>query len=137
LSEENEQIVALDWGWGRDQESTSILEKARAALERYFDGAAETFDLPLTPFGTNYQRKVWQALREIPYGETRTYAELAVSVGGSARSIGGAVGANPIPILIPCHRILGSRGLGGYSGGCGLEDKIALLKIEGVKISAR
>ena len=134
LSEDDEHIVALDWGWGRDQEETPLLVCAREMMNRYFDGEKETFDLPLAPFGTDYRKRVWEALRQVPYGQTTSYGELAARVGGSARSVGGAMAANPIPILIPCHRILGRHGLGGYSGSGGLDDKRALLRLEGVEI---
>lgn len=134
LSEDDGHIVALDWGWGRDQEETPLLMRARDMMDRYFDGEKETFDLPLAPFGTDYRKRVWEALRQVPYGQTASYADLAIKIGGSARSVGGAMAANPIPILIPCHRILGRHGLGGYSGGGGLDDKRALLRIEGVNL---
>jgi len=133
ISEDEGQIVALDWGWGRDQKETPLLLKARDLLERYFDGESVDFDtLPYRPYGTPYRQKVWDALRRIPYGKTRTYADIAAEVGGSARSVGGAVGTNPIPILIPCHRVVGRAGLGGYSGLGGIADKHAMLHLEGV-----
>ncbi|MGC8468972.1 MAG: methylated-DNA--[protein]-cysteine S-methyltransferase [Acetobacteraceae bacterium] len=130
VSEEEGRIVSLDWGWGRDQTPTTALLAAVAALERYFDGAAETFDLPMEPAGTAYQRRVWAVLRTIPFGATLTYAAVAARAGGGPRSAGNAVGANPIPILIPCHRVLGARSLGGYSGGEGLDTKRYLLALE-------
>lgn len=131
ISEDEREIVALDWGWGRDQEETPLLVRARDILERYFDGETVDFnELPFRAEGTPYRQKIWAALRGIPYGETRSYAELAAEFGGSARSIGGAVGANPIPILIPCHRVVGKGGLGGYSGLGGIADKAALLRLE-------
>ena len=131
VSEENGAIVAVDWGWGRDQDATPLLLKARGQIEEYLDGERRAFDLPLTPRGTSYRRRVWAALAGIPYGETRTYAQLAAVAGGGARSVGGANGANPIPLLIPCHRVVASTGLGGYSGGEGLETKRRLLQLEG------
>ncbi|MCQ9154159.1 methylated-DNA--[protein]-cysteine S-methyltransferase [Acidomonas methanolica] len=134
LSEEDGKIVALDWGRGRDQEETPLLLRARAMLDRYFDGEPECFDLPLAPFGTPWRQRVWEALRRVPYGTTVTYQDLARQVGGSPRAIGGAMAANPIPILIPCHRVLGKTGLGGYSGTGGLDDKRALLSLEGVEL---
>lgn len=127
---EDEEIVALEWGWGSVQEPSPVLVRAKAALEAYFDGAALPLDLPLKPAGSAYRQKVWAALREIPAGETRSYGEIAARAGGSARSVGGANAANPIPILIPCHRVLGSAGLGGYSGGDGVATKQALLELE-------
>jgi methylated-DNA-[protein]-cysteine S-methyltransferase len=92
------------------------------------------FTLPLAPMGTAYRLKVWHALIEIPAGQTRSYGELAAIAGGSARSIGGAMATNPIPIIIPCHRIVstakGRGSLGGYSGGDGLPTKTFLLALE-------
>ena len=130
ISEEDGAIVALDWGWGRDQTETTLLLRAREQLHEYFDGQRREFDLPLAPFGTPYRQRVWQALQQIPYGATRTYGEICAIAGGSARSVGTANGNNPIPILIPCHRVLASNGIGGYSGGDGLDTKRALLLLE-------
>ena len=130
VSEDDGAIVALDWGWGRDQEPTPLLVAARAQLQAYFDGDALRFDLPLAPFGTAYRKRVWSALRLIPPGQTNTYAGLAAIAGGSARSVGTAMATNPIPILIPCHRVVASAGLGGYSGGDGLPTKLFLLDLE-------
>jgi methylated-DNA-[protein]-cysteine S-methyltransferase len=130
LSEDNGAIVALDWGWGRDQTQTTGLCEGRDQLQAYFDGKLQTFTLPLAPRGTPYQCRVWRALQTIPYGHTRSYGEVAADIGGSARSVGGANGRNPIPIIIPCHRVIGYGGLGGYSGGEGLETKRWLLALE-------
>jgi len=130
VSEEDGAIVAIDWGWAPDQTETSLLRRARAALHAYFDGDKTPFDLPLAPAGTPYQCRVWAALRRIPYGHTRTYLEIARDAGGAARSVGQANGRNPIPIIIPCHRVVGSDGLGGYSGGDGPATKQALLDLE-------
>ena len=130
VSEENGAIVAVDWGWGRDQTETPLLLRARAALFDYFDGARRDFDLPLAPAGSPFRTRVWAALRAIPYGETRTYGDLAAALGSAPRAIGQANGANPIPILIPCHRVVAGNGLGGYSGGDGPATKRALLALE-------
>ncbi|MDE3120913.1 MAG: methylated-DNA--[protein]-cysteine S-methyltransferase, partial [Paracoccaceae bacterium] len=86
---------------------------------------------PLAPKVTGFQRDFLDLLRAIPYGETRTYGEIARDLGVSAQAIGQACGANPIPIFIPCHRVLAASGLGGFSGGAGVETKVALLKREG------
>lgn len=134
LSEEDGALVALDWGWGRDQTETGLLREARHQLDAYFDGSLTAFDLPLNPAGTPYRRAVWAALRAIPYGQTRSYADIAATAGGSPRSVGGANGANPIPIIIPCHRVVSTTGIGGYSGGEGLETKQALLRLEGASV---
>ncbi len=130
LSEEDGELVALDWGWGRDQTITPLLARAKAALDGYFDGGPLPDDLPLAPRGSAYRQSVWRALRQIPTGETRTYQQIARIAGGSARSVGGANAANPIPILIPCHRVVATTHLGGYSGADGLPTKQALLTLE-------
>jgi methylated-DNA-[protein]-cysteine S-methyltransferase len=131
LSEEDGAIVALDWGKGRDQEETPGLREAADQLQDYFDNLRATFDLKLAPFGSPFRQKVWAALQAIPPGETRSYGELAASLGTAARAIGGANGANPIPIIIPCHRVVGTGGaLGGYSAGDGLATKRYLLELE-------
>ena len=130
VSEEHGTIVALDWGWGRDQADTPLLRRARDQLFAYFDRERTAFDLPLAPEGTDFQRRVWAALQAIPYGQTRSYAALAASLGSAARAVGRANAANPIPILIPCHRVVAADGLGGYSGGNGAVTKRALLDLE-------
>jgi methylated-DNA-[protein]-cysteine S-methyltransferase len=130
VSEEDGAIVSVDWGWGRDQTETPLLVRARAELHEYFDGERTDFDLPLAPAGTPYRQRVWAALLAIPYGAIRTYQQIARAAGGSARSVGGANAANPIPILIPCHRVLATGGIGGYSGGDGLPTKRFLLALE-------
>jgi methylated-DNA-[protein]-cysteine S-methyltransferase len=135
LSEEDGAIVALDWGRGRDRAETPVLRLAAARLQDYFDGTAaggDFDDLPLAPRGTPFRRRVWEALRRIPAGETRSYLDIARDVGClSARAIGGANGANPIPILIPCHRVVAADGsLGGYSCAEGQTTKRYLLDLE-------
>jgi methylated-DNA-[protein]-cysteine S-methyltransferase len=132
LSEEDGAIVALDWGRGRDQAPTPLLLRARDQLQDYFDGVRTSFDLPLAPHGTAFQRRVWDALCTIPAGQTRSYLDIARQVGcRAARAIGQANGANPIPILIPCHRVVAADGsLGGYSGGEGGATKRYLLDLE-------
>jgi methylated-DNA-[protein]-cysteine S-methyltransferase len=129
-AEDDGAIVSVDWGWGRDQDETTLLRRAREQLHAYFDGALTEFDLPLAPVGSPYRQRVWRALLAIPYGATRTYLDIMHVAGGSPRSVGGANGANPIPIIIPCHRVVATTGLGGYSGGDGLPTKRALLALE-------
>lgn len=131
ISEDGGAIVAIDWGWVDDQTETPLLREARRQLDAYFDGALAAFDLPLAPAGTLYQRQVWRALCDIPPGTTRSYADIARLVGGSPRAVGGANGRNPIPIVIPCHRVVATTGIGGYSGGEGLPTKRFLLALEG------
>ena len=100
-------------------------------LDAYFAGHLTRFDLPLAPSGSPFEVGVWTAMAEIPYGETRVYGELAASVGSAPRAVGRACGRNPIPIVIPCHRVLAKAGLGGYSGSGGLATKRHLLALEG------
>jgi methylated-DNA-[protein]-cysteine S-methyltransferase len=130
VAEDDGAIVSVDWGWGRDQDETALLRSAREQLHAYFDGALTAFELPLAPSGSPYRQRVWRALLAIPYGATRTYLDIARDAGGSPRSVGGANGANPIPIIIPCHRVVATTGIGGYSGGDGLPTKRALLLLE-------
>lgn len=130
ISEDAGAIVALDWGWAPQQTASPLLARARDLLHAYFDGASVVFDLPLAPAGSAYRQRVWAALRRIPFGATRSYAAVAAEVGGSPRSVGMANASNPIPILIPCHRVVASAGLGGYSGADGVATKRLLLDLE-------
>lgn len=111
---------------------TPVLAQAQRALEAYFAGAGRTFDVPLDlSLGTAFQQAVWRALLDIPFGQTTSYGEIARRIGRpeAVRAVGGAVGRNPLSILVPCHRVIGASGaLTGYSGG--MERKIALLRIE-------
>jgi len=112
-----------------------LLIETRRQIDAYFDGKLQTFDLPLKPQGTPRQKEIWAAMSAIPYGETRSYGELAKRIGSAARAVGGACGANPIPIVIPCHRVLGADGaIGGYSFADGAETKRRLLALEGVRL---
>ena len=118
--------------WRRDARHP-VLREARRELAEYFAGRRTRFDVPLDPQGTAFQRKVWKAIAKVAFGKTLSYGELAKRAGypGSARAAGAATGRNPIGIIVPCHRIVGSNGsLTGYAGG--LERKRALLALEGV-----
>lgn len=118
--------------------STPLLERAKAQLLEYLAGRRQSFDLPLAPEGTPFQRQVWQALKQIPYGQTRSYGWLAQQVGRpqAARAVGHANGQNPLSILLPCHRVVGANGaLTGYAGG--LERKKLLLRLEGIAVGDR
>ena len=109
-----------------------VLQRTRAQLSEYFAGSRRTFDLPLAPRGTDFQRATWQALAGIPYGSTISYAELASRVGRpkAMRAVGAANGRNPLPIVLPCHRVIGADGsLTGFGGG--LPTKEFLLSLEG------
>lgn len=112
--------------------STPLLERAAAQLTEYLAGQRRDFDLPLAPVGTAFEQEVWQALCRIPYGETKTYGEVAAELERpkACRAVGRANGLNPISIFIPCHRVIGAGGrLTGYAGG--LEMKERLLRLEG------
>lgn len=112
-------------------DSHPLFLRAKAQLAEYFSGKRREFDLPLEPLGTEFQKKAWNALREIPYGKTLSYGEQARKIGNpkSARAIGAANGRNPISIFVPCHRVVGSAGdLTGFAGG--LETKRFLLELE-------
>ncbi|QLF94021.1 methylated-DNA--[protein]-cysteine S-methyltransferase [Pseudomonas sp. ABC1] len=109
------------------------LEQPRRQLLEYLQGTRRLFDLVLSPIGTDFQRQVWLALADIPYGQTWSYARLASHVGrpGANRAVGAANGRNPLPIVLPCHRVIGSNGtLTGFGGG--LPTKAALLRLEGI-----
>jgi methylated-DNA-[protein]-cysteine S-methyltransferase len=100
-------------------------------LTEYFDGRRRKFDLPLAPRGTPFQQRVWRALLDIPYGETTSYGELASRIGqkSASRAVGLANGSNPLPIVIPCHRVIGSNGkLTGYGGGLPLKERLLALE---------
>ncbi len=130
--EENGAIIRLRWGKGAD-DSSPLLDAARNQLTDYFAGRLRTFDLPVAPKGSDFERAVWAELAQIPYGRTLTYGDLAARVDGVARAVGGACGANPIPIIIPCHRILAAGGgMGGFSAPGGVETKRLLLELEGI-----
>jgi methylated-DNA-[protein]-cysteine S-methyltransferase len=112
-------------------QSHSILLKAQQQLHEYFQGKRQVFDLPLEFNGTDFQQKVWQALLNIPYGETRSYKDIAIQIGNikAVRAVGAANGKNPLSIIAPCHRVVGANGkLVGFAGG--LDNKDILLKIE-------
>lgn len=131
LSEEDGHIVSLDEGRGRDQTETPLLLQVRDLMQDYFDGEKVDFSkVPLLLSGTEYQKRVWDVLRAIPHGETCTYSDIAKKLNTHPRAVGNAIGANPILILVPCHRAVGLHNLGGYSGFNGVEDKERLLELE-------
>ncbi|WP_282604763.1 methylated-DNA--[protein]-cysteine S-methyltransferase [Pelagibius sp. Alg239-R121] len=118
---------------GANSPNRRLLEEAVRQLQAYFDGQLRDFTLPLAPAGTKFQQRVWFEMAKIPYGQTMTYGQLAHKSDTVARAVGGACGSNPIPIIIPCHRVLGGGGkLGGFSGGLGPDSKRSLLEHEGV-----
>ena len=130
VSAAGDAITAVGWGGGFNDDSALLREAARQ-LTAYFDGSREAFDLPLRVGGSDFQRTICAAIMAIPYGETITYGDIAKTVNAPAQAVGQACGGNPIPIIIPCHRVLGATGLGGFSGGTGAETKVALLRLEG------
>jgi len=130
IVEQDGCIVRVRWASERQAAETPLLHEACEQLNAYFRNELTRFDLPLRPGGSAFQRNVCAAMSAIPFGETRTYGELAEELGASAQDIGQACGQNPIPVIIPCHRVLGATGLGGFSGGNGIETKIQLLRHE-------
>lgn len=137
--EENEGQLTRMWVGDRitlapadvDIRETPLLKEAKAQLDAYFAGRLKLFELPLAPAGTEFQMKVWNALCDIPYGETITYGQLAGRLGNAnaSRAVGMANSRNPLPVFIPCHRVVGTGGkLTGYTGG--LDIKVKLLRLE-------
>jgi len=132
LTANDSALTSLNWGRPGKNRPSPLLERAAAQLEAYFAGSLKSFDLPLAPAGSEHERSVWAELCRIPYGETITYGEMARRTGSMARAVGGACGANPIAIVIPCHRVTAAGGaLGGYSGAGGPATKQKLLALEG------
>ena len=139
---EGQKYFALRLDPDHREQETPILEQAKRWLDAYFSGREPDFSVPLHMMGTGFQKEVWELLCEIPYGQTRTYGEIAGMLAAqrglphlSAQAVGGAVGHNGISLLIPCHRVVGKNGsLTGYAGG--LEKKVALLRLEQVDLSA-
>ncbi|WP_299749303.1 methylated-DNA--[protein]-cysteine S-methyltransferase [uncultured Boseongicola sp.] len=130
LVEEDGALVVLDWG-GSGADETPVLIEAHRQLAAYFAGELTEFDLPLAPKVSVRQRAFLDALIAIPFGDTKTYGEIALETGMSAQGAGQACGANPIAIIIPCHRVTGTGTLGGFSAKGGVETKVALLRHEG------
>lgn len=134
IGEEDDSITRVTWSKVPQeyiQEETELILSCKIQLEEYFAGNRKQFDLPLAPKGTDFQKRVWKALTDIPYGETRTYGEIAAAVGSpkAARAVGMANNKNPIGIIVPCHRVVGADGkLVGYAGG--MEKKEWLLNLE-------
>ncbi|MEO1109249.1 MAG: methylated-DNA--[protein]-cysteine S-methyltransferase [Pseudomonadota bacterium] len=123
-------ITRLVWHGQDDGEATPLLREAAAQLRAYDVGALTRFDLPYHIEGSEFQRQVCDLMYAIPLGETVTYGEIAKQLGQPAQPVGQACGANPIPVIIPCHRVLSATGLGGFSGEGGVETKVALLRHE-------
>ena len=128
---EGEAVAGLGWG---DAPAPALGDTLAAEVARqidaYFDRRLEMFDLPLKPASGNFAQAMRQAMIGIPLGRTRTYGEIAKDLGVTAQAVGQGCGANSIPIIVPCHRVLAQCGLGGFSGGRGIETKVALLRLE-------
>ena len=139
LQAEGETLTGVRWaGAGertRNDKPSPVLKEARRQLERYFAGKLKAFDLPLAARGTDFQKSVWKMMREIPYGGTATYGGMAMALGSGPRAVGMACGRNPLPIIVPCHRVLAARGgTGGFSAPGGTATKLQLLAIEGARL---
>lgn len=130
LWEEDGAIVRLDWD-GDGQDDTPLLREAAAQMRSYDLGERQAFDVPLRVAGSDFQRAVCVQMSAIPFGETVTYGDIAKVLGAPAQAVGSACGGNPIPVIIPCHRVMGAKGLTGFSGKGGVETKVALLRHEG------
>ncbi|HEY4152606.1 MAG TPA: methylated-DNA--[protein]-cysteine S-methyltransferase [Pseudolysinimonas sp.] len=129
-----ERDGTLPWD-GVPEQGDAVLDRAVEQLEEYFAGHRRDFDLPLSLAGTAFQLAVWEQIAALDFGEVVSYGELGLGTGRATagRAVGGAVGANPIPIIVPCHRVLGSDGrITGYSGGDGIPTKSWLLQHEGI-----
>ena len=135
---ENDTVVRIDFGKRALRPPETRFEKLVAEeLKEYFAGKRRTFTFPLEPEGTAFEKRVWKALEKIPYGATRTYGDIARSIGNpsAARAVGAANRRNPIPIVVPCHRVVAAGGkLGGFGGGLPLKKK--LLSLEGANSPA-
>ena len=121
------------------EHSDSVLDRAATQLGEYFSGARQTFDVPVALAGTEFQKAVWAQLDELPFGAVISYGEIGLATGRptAGRAVGGAIGANPVPIIVPCHRVLASNHrITGYSGGNGIPTKAWLLDHEGIEHSA-
>lgn len=129
-----DDLAAVSWDGAAgpdDADPPAVLTEAADQMTAYFSGTLTRFTLPLYPRGTPFQRRVWQAMGDIPHGTVVTYGALADTVGSGPRAVAGACAANPLPIIIPCHRVLGAKGaVGGYSGGDGIGTKRWLLRHE-------
>jgi methylated-DNA-[protein]-cysteine S-methyltransferase len=130
LVERDGLLITLEWRLPEGSGQSPLLAEGLAQLAAYFDGRLQRFDLPLD-WGTGLNAAVRHAMADIPMGETRTYGQIAKAVGAPAQAVGQACGANPLPILIPCHRVTGTNWFGGFSAPGGVETKAALLRHEG------
>jgi methylated-DNA-[protein]-cysteine S-methyltransferase len=138
LTSRNNKVIHLTMGGPAVENSgdAAVLDIAEKQLRNYFAGKTQILDFDVELKGTEFQRAVWDEIRKIGFGETKTYGDIAVAIGRpkAVRAVGGAVGANPVPLVVGCHRVLGASGtITGYSGGDGLPTKRWLLSLEGLK----
>lgn len=130
VDEADGRLVGLRWSDAPGQGGSALLERAAEQLSAYFAGSRRAFDLPLA-LSPGLTGEVQHAMLAIPFGETTTYGAIAKRLGVPAQAVGQACGANPLPVIVPCHRVLGATGLGGFSAAGGVETKVWLLRHEG------
>ena len=133
LAEEDGCLIELTFGTAKTEQPSVFLMHCAHEIQEYFEGKRNNFDLPLSPVGTDFQKSVWNELYRIPYGETRTYGEIADAVGSpkAFRAVGMACNRNPIAIIIPCHRVIGKdKSLTGYAGGLAVKEFLLALERE-------
>ena len=135
VTQEGSAITGTFWGGEISADDTPLLHLAASQISEYFAGTRTNFDLPLQVIGSEFQQAVCDAMLAIPFGQTVTYGDIAKQLNAPAQAVGQACGGNPIPLIIPCHRVLGANGLGGFSGAggglAGIELKVQLLRHEG------
>ena len=131
VTERDGRITRVLWTDERHEGTSPVLDRALDQLRAYFAGERTGFDLPLAPLDDPFRAQVRAAMLAIPHGEARTYGQIAKDLGTYGQPVGAACASNPIPVIVPCHRVLSAEGLGGFSGGAGIETKIALLRHEG------
>ena len=130
LASDGNRLTGVGFGRAPGVDGDALLAEAVDQFIAYFSGKLRIFDLPLAPAASPFQARVRAAMMAIPYGGKAAYGQLAVAIGSAPRAIGQACGRNPLPIVVPCHRVLGAAGIGGYSGGAGLATKQWLLNHE-------
>ena len=132
LLERDDALVSIEWTSRGAEEKSPLLAEACRQVDAYFDGRLSVFELPLAPAGAEFQQRVHEAMLDIELGHTKTYGDLAELVDGSAQAVGQACGANPIPIIIPCHRVVAANGLGGTQGRAGSRPKSSYCSLKGL-----
>lgn len=129
---DNDAVVRMSWGAAPSEDESPLLDQVATELKDYVSGALKEFTVQLRVDASRFQQDVCAAMQAIPFGETRTYGDIAKALGVTPQAVGQACGSNPIPVLIPCHRVMGANGkLVGFSGRGGVETKVALLRHEG------